>query len=406
MRSPTEARPNIPASRHEAARRSFLSEPLALHLLAVLLLLLVLLLRHQPVALAAEPINDESIYFDAFERVARGASPFGRSGYLTFSLLAHLGAWSLDTVGAAGTLILLRLANYAGAAIAVWCAAGFVARDWWLRLAAAALYLALAPAVAFGVFVGNLSLAVSGMIVVALVVWTRRPVVAGLLLGTSVVAKPLAPGAIVALAARRGDAGERRHLIAAGLAAAIALAVIALSPGLDRVVAIDPFPRLARSVSPHRLLHLLGWSGGVIWLSLAIALAVAFVARRRRLDVVHTMALATTAAVATTPLVWSHTLLVTLPLQAICLDIAWRRYRERAGGRTRRPLAVELIGVALAVAAIQLAEGATNIYDQPLWIQWLGALPPIAAPAALTAYLWHRAAPPAQRSPEPDRGIG
>ncbi|MDX1643843.1 MAG: hypothetical protein R3244_05735, partial [Thermoanaerobaculia bacterium] len=358
MRSATEAQPSPPTSRLEAARRSFLAEPLGLHLLAVLLLLLVLALRHATIALAAEPVNDESIYFDAFERVARGESPFDRSGYLTFSLLAHLGAWSLETIGAAGTLVLLRLANLAGAATAVWCAAGFVARNWWARLAGSALYLVVAPAVAVGVFVGNLSLAVSGMIVAALVVWTQRPVVAGLLLGTSVVAKPLVPGAIVALACRRGGAGERRHLIAAGLAAAIALAVIALSPGLDRVLAIDPFPRLARSVSPHRLLHLLGWSGGVIWLSIAIALGVALAARRRRLDAVRTIALASTAAVATTPLVWSHTLLVTLPLQAISLDIAWHRYRGRTGDDGQRRRAAELTGVALAVAAIQLAEGA------------------------------------------------
>lgn len=389
MPAVTEGKPHAMGPDPHAARRSFLAEPLGHHLVAVLLLLLVLAARHTAIVLSPEPINDESIYFDAFERVMRGGSPFERSGYLTVSLLAYLGGWSLEAIGPAATLVILRLANLAGAATVAWCALAFVGWTWWGRLAAAAAYLLLAPAVGFGVFVGNLSLAVSGMIVAALLWWRRRPAVAGVLLGTSVIAKPLAPGAIVTLLFRRDEQDTRAHLVAGGLGAAITLAVIALSPHLEQALAIDPFPRLARSVSPHRLVHLLGLRGAELWLSAAIAGIVALIARRSRLGPVRLIALATTAAVATTPLVWSHTLLVTLPLQVICLTILWQRSKRPGGRYGSRASRFEVVGVLLAVAAIQLAEGATNIYDQSLWIQWLGSLPPIVAPAALTLYLWH-----------------
>lgn len=365
----------------DVAFRRWSSEPLLLHLAAVLLLVSILAARYAPIVLAPEPINDETIYFDAFAATARGGSPFSVSGYLSLSLLAYLGGWCLQAVGPLVTLAALRFVNLMGVAATAWCALAWTPWPWRRRLLVAALYLVLAPAVSFGIFVGNLSLAVAGAIVVSLLVWRRRPLTAGLLLGASVVAKPVAPGAIVALLFHRSSAADRRHWLAGGVAATLTVALVVASPRLGEALAIDPLPRLARSVSPHRLLSLLDLGWPAVALSAVIALGIAALARRRRLTPLELLALATTAAIATTPLVWPHTLLVALPLEVVCLQLVWRRWRDRHDR-------LELVLVCLAVAALQLAEGATDIYDQAAWIQWLGSLPPMLAPAALTAYLW------------------
>lgn len=394
-----------PESGLGAAFDAWVTEPLGRHLTAVLLLVLLLAARYAPIVLAPEPINDEMIYVAAFEATTRDQSPFSRSGYLTLSLLAYLGGWCLERLGELPTLALLRLANLAGVATTAWCALAWTGWPWSRRLLVAAIYLLLAPAVWFGVFVGNLSLAVSGMIVVGLLIWPRRPLLAGLLLGGSVVAKPVAPGAVVALLFHRSAGGGRRQLLAGGVAAAVTLAVVLGSPHLGQALAIDAFPRLDRTVSPHRLLQLLDLRVSAVGFSALIALGVAWAAWRRPLGLAALVGLATTAAIATTPLVWPHTLLVTLPLQVLCLELAWRRYRSTAtpdGWRGTRPR-LELLAVGLAVVTLQLSEGATNIYDQAMWIQWLGSLPQMLAPAALTAYLWRhsgrRAGSGARESP-------
>lgn len=359
------------------------SQPVSLHLLAVLLLVLVAALRWWPNVFAPRPLNDEMIYFRAFGNTQRGLSPFDRSGYLSFSLLAHLGGWSLTHLGEGTTLALLRAANLTGLSTTAWCSTAWA--PWTLRgrWIAAALFVSLAPAVGFGMVVGNLSLLVSGMIVLALIGWPSRPLSAGGLLGGSIIAKPLAPGAIVALLSYRPAERGRTHLLAGGSAAVLAALIALGSPDLGRAIALDPWPRLARSVSPHRIGHLLGLDWSPLWITAGVALLTVLIARHYRLGPTQLLGLAVTASVAMTPIVWSHTLLVTLPLQALALAVA-------VDAATRRRHAPEIFAVVLGIAAIQLSEGATNLYDQHLLIQWLGALPPMIAPWLLLAYLYRR----------------
>jgi hypothetical protein len=363
--------------------------PAPTHLVAVGLLAAAVALRWWPEVSAPAPLNDEMIYFRAFRDTLRGASPFDRSGYLSFSLLAHLGGFAVARLGEGVTLALMRALNLLGVSTVAWCAVAWVPGAAPRRWLVAALLLVLSPAVAFGVFVANLSLVVSGLIVLALVWWPRRPAAAGALIGASLLGKPLAPGAVLALVAHRPAAGGRAHLIASGIAAAVGAAVALGGPELDRAVAIDVWPRLARTASPHRLGYLLDLPWSPPWISAGVAFAVVVLARRCRLGETRLLALAVVASVATVPVVWSHTLLLTLPLQVLALAVALERFGSRPPGAVDRPRGrrLEPLLVVLAVLALQLAEGITGIDDQPAAIQWLGALPPILAPWSLLGYV-------------------
>jgi hypothetical protein len=104
----------------------------------------------------------------------------------------------------------------------------------------------------------------------------------------------------------------------------------------------------------------------------------------RRIGPTQCLALAITVTIASTPLVWSHTLVATIPLQVLALLVLHHRWSESSR--------LEVALVVMAVVAIQAAEGATNIYDQHLLVQWLGVIPPAFAPAGLTAYLFRHTA--------------
>jgi len=383
---------NEVAGRLQARFAVWSSEPLRRHALAVALLMLTAALRWWPQVFDPLPQNDEMVYFRAFEAVARGGSPFVVSGYMAFSFLARVGAWGLELLGMPATLALLRVTNLAGLAVCVWCSSAWIPWSWRRRLLAGMLFVALAPAVRFGVVLGNLSLLMAGMLVAALLFWPRAPLVSGALLGLSVAVKPVAPGAIVALLFHRPDGGGRRHLLAAGVGAAVTAAIVLGSLPLETLVTKDIWFRLARTVSPYRFAHLLDLRGSVPVVMVLVVLLTVLVARSRRLGPTQCFALAVTAAIAATPVVWSHTLLVTLPLQVLALLVLYYRWEasrqpESRLAPHRLALPVEAALVILAVVAIQAAEGATNIYDQHLWIQWLGTIPPAVAPAALSGYL-------------------
>lgn len=385
------------AERLQARFVAWRNESPGRHALAIALLILVAASRWWRQVFDPLPQNDEMIYFAAFRAVTEGSSPFTVSGYLAFSFLAHAGAWALEHLGRAPTLALFRLANLTGLAVCVWCSSAWIVWSWRYRLLAGVAFVALAPSVGFGVELGNLSLLMAGMVVAALLFWPRAPTFSGALLGLSVAVKPVAPGAIVALLFHRPRGGGRRHLLTAGIATAVTAAIVLGSPHLETVLSKDIWFRLARTVSPYRFAHLLGLRGSEpIVLALVILVAVAF-ARSRSMGATQCYALAATAAIAATPVVWPHTLLVTLPLQILALLVLHHRWTDgkqpgQHGRSGRRALRVEAALVILAVVAIQTAEGATNIYDQHLLIQWLGAIPPAVAPAALTGYLFRHTA--------------
>lgn len=366
------------------------------HVAAIALLTGIIVLRWWKWFSADYVLSDELPYSWAFDAVLRGESPFTISPYLYPSFFAIVGSRAQALLGQPTVLQLLRLANALGVATTVWIATAWLPWRWRRRLLAGAVFVSIAPIVAWGMELGNLSLAVSGMALAALILYPRRPLSAGLSLGLAMAIKPIAPMAAVVLAAHRRPLTQsplhrrdRRHLVAAGVAVAVATGLVLAFPYLDEFIAVAGAGRGERTVTLHRLPYIYGLRIHSLWISAPLAVLSLWVARHFTLGPGRLVCLAVTASLAVTPIVWSHTLIFALPIQILALQIAIG-YRAERTSRTRT---YELILVLLGVASIQFAAGAHGIFDQPVWLQLVGAGLPMIAPTALTAYIFTRADP-------------
>ncbi len=380
------------ADRLTANFKSWQSVSLVWHGLAVLALTLVAMLRWFSWVAYLEPLNDEMVYFGAFRLAAEGLSPFGQQGYLYPPVLALAGGWGLQEFGEVAVIAIVRVANVVGLATITWCSFAWLNWKWTTRLIVGAVFLSISPQVRFSMLFGNLSLAVAGLIILGLLVWHRSPLLAGCLLGVSVAIKQVAPVAIALLFLHRPIRGGHRHQMA-GLAGAAIVASLVLSfPYFGEIPTLGIEDRLARTVSIHRFAHLLGLRYSTVWLSALVAIVVAFAVRRRKMSQTHFLLFAIASALMATPLVWSHTLIVALPLEVIGLQVAWSRYkqgRQRWLAEPSQPanFRIESIFVVLAVVGIQFSEGASGIYDRSFLLQFLGTIPPALGPIGLCGYV-------------------
>lgn len=355
---------------------------------AALLLLMAAMTARYPAAVFSPGLDDELAYTYAFRLIDGGGSPY-QGGYFYTPTFAYAGAWAVRHLGEGGTIAALRVANLLGIATAVWCSFAWVPWSWRRRLLAAAAVLCLSPAVRLGVLWGNLSLLVVGMLVMGLLVWRRRPLVAGSLLGLSVVIKPLGPVAVLVLGAHRPAAGGRRHLVAAASAAALAAALVLPAPFLRDMLSFSGKLGSGRNVSLQRLFHhfsveLSPWSIVVVVAAAAVALV-----RWRPLGRTHLLCLAATAALLATPILWSHTMLLALPVEVLAVAAAWyRRPVERNASPSGVLRRYELVLVSLLVVAIHFCEGmGGGLENRSRWLQVVLTIPALA-PAVLTAYLF------------------
>jgi len=343
-------------------------------------------------------LPDELTYSRAIRLVLEGESPYGWGGYLYPPLFALGCAWLWEALGREGLLAVLRVLNLAGAVVTVWCAAVWLPWTWRWRVVAGLGVVVLSPALVQGLTFGNVSLWVSGMLVIGLLLWTRHPVLSGFLLGASVAIKPLAPPAILVLAAHRPWEGQReptgrRRWLAAGLATAIAAVLTVPLPHFVEWLELGSRASPERSVSFHRFPAIFGFEPHLLIVTGLVMAVALWVARARTWGRLGAMSLALVVTMAATPLVWSHTLVATLPLQAMALGVLGLRWRTRLGsglddrGRPRRLPLYEPVLVGLGVAALHLATGANTIYTTPWWLQMLGTAAPALAPGALLAYV-------------------
>lgn len=388
--------PTAPAS--SGASRRWLA-----HIAAIALLFAVLALRYPHLLTFPDILNDEISYTHAARRVAAGQTPY-YGGYLYTPLVAVAVAAAQERWGLLPVLIALRSLNFVGVAVTAWIA--LLPLPWnpvrrWLTCA---LYLAFAPAVHFTLQFSNLSGLVVGAISIGLTAWPAAPLAAGLLLGTSLAVKPLAPGALAVLLAHRPAGLGRRHLATVAVAGIVAALLILPLPYLGDMLSVPASTsrQLIRTVSPHRIAYLLGWRNNAVPLSAALLLAAMWVSRRRPWTPPAVALLAAVTAIAATPIVWSHSLLLTLPLQVLALDRAWSRWQDGRRSSRRRRLLYEGVFVSLGAAAIQFAQGAHGIYDRGLVLQLAGAALPAFSPAALAAYVL-ATRPPASPSHEAQR---
>jgi hypothetical protein len=256
-----------------------------------------------------------------------------------------------------------------------------------VRVTAAVAVMLLSPAVYQGMTLGNASFLVAALIVLSLVVWPPSPLLAGGLLGASLALKPLGPAAWVVLAFHRPREGGYKHRWAAAAAVIVMVVSLVLVPGwsvfLERAGRAEV---LASTVSPHRFLALADAAWLSPWLTLAVLALLGGLARRRVHSPDGVLVLASAGCIAAAPLVWNHTLLLTLPLQAMAVHAAVCLRRREPGRRSDRELAL----VCLASLALHLAEGATGITNLSAALQAVAVVPPVAAPPLLLAYVWRR----------------
>jgi hypothetical protein len=365
------------------------------HSLAIAILGFVTVARWVPFLFSPAPLFDESIYLGAFRAVAAGKSPYSVHGYYYPPPFAVLGSWLMTLLGQPLLLLLIRSLVVLGLVITVWLALIWWRTPVWRRLVVGAIYLCLAPAVGLGMRTGNISFLIIGAIVLGLTIWQHRPVLSGLVLGSSVAIKPIAPLAILVLLVHRPLGGGYRQVVA-GLAGSIAM----LGSLFPIVAFLEMFSQniaslsLNRSISLHRLFSLGGIELNPLIAVVIIAVIGVVVARLRPLSESDMLCIALTAAILSVPLIWTHTLLLTLPVQVLAAVRAldrrrnWRSESSRKSGMEGSGR-FELWLVVLSIAAIQLAEGAGSVDRMDSWIQLVALGIPFVSPAFLAGYvLW------------------
>ena len=398
-----------PVSAEEAVSYVHSGDRVFVHAAALAALSLVALVRFHGALLSPRPLADELVYLEAFRAYAAGdslyrPSPDGR-GYYYPPTFARLGAAALAAAGPDRLLAALRFANLIGLVAALWIALRLTTLAVPAAFATGVIYLVLAPpALAHGFTSGNLSFAVVGSILVALFAWPRQPVGGGALLGASALVKPIAPVGLAVLALHRPAGGGRRHLLAGGvglaLFAAATLTTAHLGEYLEAGRALGDWP-LRRSLSLYRWLRIAGLPVTPLVVAAAVAVATVLWARRAPRPP-RTLAIAAIAGMTlAAPALWSHSLVLTWPLQAMAIDHAVRR-RALAPSRSIRRYEPALVG--LAALALQFADGiAGGLETSPAAAQLAGLGVPVFAPLALAlALLGHgrTAAADLGRTPE------
>ena len=381
------------SQRLRQAFRAWAATPWRRHALAVGILTLALAGVYEPSLFQRGPLPDELAYVGAFKAAAAGRSPALSRGYLYFPFLALVGGRLSQEVGIFPVLFGLRLLNLLGLATTLWISLAWLPWRWRWRLLLALAVGALAPAYRLGITYGNLTMAVSGMIVAGLLFWRRRPLLCGSLLGISIAIKPLAPVAVGLLASHRPRGPGRRHQLAAAIAFVSSCGLFFGLPYFgDYLGRLHP-DLVSRTLSFHRFPYLLGWRLQPVLLFLLLAFLAFLFVRRRQLSRRHFLAVALAASLAATPLVWSHTLLLSLPMQVLALQVAWWRYRARGALPAREPGVMaalrrfEPLLIFLVVANLQFSVGGNSIDDMGFFLQFFGTLAPALGPAVLTGYL-------------------
>jgi hypothetical protein len=205
--------------------------------------------------------------------------------------------------------------------------------------------------------------------------------------------KPIAPIAILVLLVHRPLRGGYRQIVA-GLIGSVAMFVSLFPLDAFRQMLSQNIASLSlnRSFSLHRLLGLVGLDVHPLVVMSMVALIAVIIARLRPFDEVDLLCLSLTAAILAVPLIWTHTLLLTMPVQVLALLRAVERRRlfrtapgleAQAGGIGR----YELWMVVIAVAAIQLGEGSGSVDRMSAWIQVIALGVPFVAPAVLAGYV-------------------
>jgi hypothetical protein len=369
-------------------------------LLLTLAVLGSLAAAHAGELFARQPLWDERVYLAAFEHVLTGVSAYVDPVFLYPPSFAFAGAGLFSVLGEAGTIVFLRLANLLGLTLAIVIAALRLPSGLAVRLVAAMGVAALSPAVSVALGYGNISPFVVGITLTAASLAIRAPVRAGLLLGLAVVLKPLG-AALLPLMLFAHWAPEERSALRRAAWVALATAAIAslptlaeLRPYLERSATLRS---QGGSLSLFEILRTLR-SPVPAWLLFAAVVAASLLVLRRPRTRPDFLVVASVAAPLSLPLVWSHTLLLTLPAQAAAIAAVTRRWQ--AAARPGPEAMITALGCIAIHTAYAIGGGSTGF---PPALRALALLVPTLAPTAL-AITAHRgrAAPSESRESPPN----
>ncbi len=370
---------------------------------AIVLLALVVCARYPQGVLTPATLGDEVAYVTASERVAAGQSPYGGL-YLYPPALAVAGAAVIRLAGDGALIVVLRTFNVLGVALLVWWSLALLPVAFRPRLIIAASYLSISPPVAYGILWGNISLGIAAVVFAGLLLWPGRPALAGVLLGTSIAVKPVAPVAVLVLLSQRAPAlpgRPRAHRHAGAVALALAGGLLLVPSYLGEFLSLrTQLPPYTRNVALHRALVCFEIEPPALVLFAVVAILAMFLTWRWARNPWQVLVLAIPATLLALPVVWSHTLLLTLPIQVAALDHAGGSLR-RSGVADRSLKRLHAMLVLGAVLAIQLSDGVGGIDDQATWLQGLVILVPALAPLALSLYLMSGYNVRSRRHPSP-----
>lgn len=367
------------------------------HLLALSILVAALAGSAMPILFSAAPTIDEATYESAFAAVAAGRSPYGTPGYFYPPAFAFAGARAVEALGVSGARLLLRGLNVVGAALTCWLAAAW----WWSpsssvrarvteRLLVALVLMLVSPCVGAGLASGNFSLVVSSWINLALHAAHAWPVVSGVLLGASLITKPLAAIVLPIFAGAATARRDGRKIAPATVlvAAAICFAGLLLLPYFRQLLEVRLHSgTFGGTISLLRVAWLLGLDLHQGLLLILIA-PFAFVAGRRwAADRVALIALALAMVMFTSPATWPYTATVFFPVPVMAVSVVRARLALRGGASqgARSPLLDQALVGALAVSVLFLNGGA---FDRlPAGVQLTLLLAQVAAPVWLAGYV-------------------
>jgi hypothetical protein len=395
---------------------SWRTMPRRWHAGALVALVLLAVVRYADLLVYPEAWIDESIYQAGFTELRAGRSPYSHPGFYYPPAFAHGGAWLLERIGAGAERLLFRGLNLLGLVWIVWLAAAWVpaprgdpARGFLVRLLVAALLVVTPVGVGFGFKVGNISFAIVALVLAALCLYPRQPVLSGLLLGVSVVLKPVAPVAIVLLFARaHGTHAARSGRLAAVVAGSTAVLLSLPFRGELGDLLAQHLSTLVqgRILSTYRVLQLLGLPFGraVIFLILTAGLSGLMWRFGRSQSAV--VAIIAGAVVATAPAIWSHSMTVFYPVLVMAAVLGYRHWSAVRTTLPRGPqvptpavraATFELVLVALAlVAVLYLQSGGFDHMAASTQLTML--LPLLLIPLLLAAYVLRVAARPSPDS--------
>lgn len=350
------------------------------------LILITAFIRYAPTVLA-ETMADEATYLSAVDAVLSGQSPYRIYGYLYPPTLALSGAALRHVINAQGLKIALRIINILLGALAVFISITHFEKMNRHRLLIAWLLFLLWPPLVSGVTVGNISPLISGMTLAAVFLFSKKPIPAGLLLASAVAIKPTGSAALVIMPIFCFKAGISKKQILLSLGAMFSVGILCLLWGApylkEMLTSVHAQKQALGNVSLYRCCSLLGLN--VSPLTFLVLATVGGGAFAWRTDSHPRLMLCAAAcfSLLSMPVVWQHTLLLALPIQAYALETALKRFFYT---RSSKRL-LETITVLAGVLIITFAEDWGGFTMLPPQAQALLLSIPLLAPLGLLLYL-------------------